>query len=157
MDIKLKTEKGTFKYRVGAIIIHDGKLLAVHDDISPYYYPIGGKVKLHETAENAILREIKEELNVDTEIIRPLWICQNLFTEDVTSERFHELCFFFLIDVSNTDLLSRGNKFVMLEGERTNTFEWLNVSELKNLYFHPDFIKTELQNLPANLKLITVD
>ncbi len=38
MDIKLKTEKGTFKYRVGAIIIHDGKLLAVHDDVSPYYY-----------------------------------------------------------------------------------------------------------------------
>lgn len=156
MDIQLKTENGIFKYRVSAIIIHDGKLLAVHDDISPYYYPMGGKVKLHETAEDAILREIKEELGVDAEIIRPLWICQNLFTEDVTKERFHELCFFFLIDITKTDLLSRGNKFVMSEGERTNTFEWLQISELEKMYFHPDFIKTEIQKLPKSLKLLTV-
>jgi ADP-ribose pyrophosphatase YjhB (NUDIX family) len=33
-------------------------------------------VTLHEKAENAVLKEIKEEQEVDAEIIRPLWFHQ---------------------------------------------------------------------------------
>ena len=59
MDISFKTEDGRFNYRVCAIIIHDGKILAMKNERTPYYFLPGGRVGLHETAEVAVLRELK--------------------------------------------------------------------------------------------------
>ena len=53
MDISFKTEEGRFNYRVCGIIIHDNKILAMHDEKSPYYYLPGGRVQLNETVEEA--------------------------------------------------------------------------------------------------------
>ena len=103
MDITFKTEEGRFNYRVCAIIIHDGKILAMHDERSPYFYLPGGRVALHETAEVAVLRELKEEFDIDAGIVRPLWLNQSFFTEDVSKEKYHELCLYFLVDVTKTD------------------------------------------------------
>lgn len=155
MDIVLKTENGRFNYRACAIILNNNKILAMTDENAPYYYLIGGKVELHETAENAVLRELKEEMNVDAEIVRPLWVCQNFFTEKVNKDRYHELCFYFLVDISKTVILEKGNKFVLREGKHTLTFEWLNLSELNEKNLVPEFIKKEILNLPKTLKLIT--
>lgn len=55
MDLTFKTDQGRFNYRVCAIIIHDGKILSMHDECSPYYYLPGGRVDLHETAEKTDL------------------------------------------------------------------------------------------------------
>ena len=155
MDVVLKTENGRFNYRACAVILNDNKILAMTDENVPYYYLIGGKVELHERAENAVLREIKEEMNIDAEIVRPLWACQNFFTEKVNKDRYHELCFYFLVDISKTDILEKGNKFVLKEGKHTLTFEWLNISELNDKYLVPEFIKKEIFDLPQTLKLIT--
>lgn len=87
MDVTFKTPEGRFNYRVCAILLHDGKLLAMHDEVSPYYYLPGGRVLLHETAEEAIVRELREELGVEAAIVRPLWLCQSFFTEDVKQEK----------------------------------------------------------------------
>ncbi len=153
MDISFKTEQGRFNYRVCAIIINENKLLAMHDENSPYYYLPGGRVALHETAENAVLREVNEELNIDAKIIRPLWINQGFFTEDVTGEQFHELCIYFLLDVSKTNLFERGNKFRGAEQHHIHDFEWLPFEQLKNEYLYPLFIKEQIYNLPQNLIL----
>ena len=155
MDVVLKTENGRFNYRACAVILKDNKILAMTDENAPYYYLVGGKVELHETAENAVLREIKEEMNIDAEIVRPLWVCQNFFTEKVTKDRFHEICFYFLVDIPKSVILEKGNKFVIKEGKHTLTFEWLNIDELSDKYIVPEFIKKEIVNLPKSLKLIT--
>ena len=52
MDISFKTEEGRFNYRVCGIIIHNNKILAMHDERSPYYYLPGGRVQINETAED---------------------------------------------------------------------------------------------------------
>ena len=62
MDITFLTDTGRFNYRVCAVMLNENKILAMQDERSPYYYLPGGRVSLHETAENAVLREIKEEL-----------------------------------------------------------------------------------------------
>lgn len=46
MDISFKTGNEKFNYRVCAIIVHDEKILAMHDERSPYFYLPGGRVKL---------------------------------------------------------------------------------------------------------------
>lgn len=50
MDISFKVNNEKFNYRVCAMIISDNKILAMHDERSPYFYLPGGRVELGETA-----------------------------------------------------------------------------------------------------------
>ena len=53
---------------VGAIIEKDGKILLAkrnHEPFKDYWYLPGGHVEIGETAEQAIIREVKEETNLD--------------------------------------------------------------------------------------------
>ena len=155
MDITFPTLQGRFNYRVGALIISGDKILAMHDERSPYYYLPGGRVALHETAQSTVLREIKEELEIDAKIIRPLWFNESFFVEDVSRKKYHELCVYFLIDVSETDLLSKGEKFTLHERHHTHDFEWLEFERLKSEYFYPLFLKEKIFDLPEHLELLT--
>ena len=155
MDISFSVDNGKFNYRVCAVIISDGKILAMQDERSPYYYLPGGRVKLHEAAEQAIVREVQEELNIEPKIIRPLWLNQGFFTEDVTGARFHELCLYYLVDISETDLLSQGKHFTMMESGRPHYYEWIPLSQLQEEYLYPLFIKEKIFNLPEQLTVLT--
>lgn len=155
MDITFKTDEGIFNYRVCAIIVNDGKLLAMKNERSPYYYLPGGRVHMNETAEAAVLRELKEELDIDAEIIRPLWLAQSYFDEDVTKQKFHELCLYFLVDADKTDLLNKGASFTLAERHHTHNFQWLKFECLENEYIYPLFIKKDIFNLPKNFTLRT--
>ena len=155
MDISFQIETDKFNYRVGGMILSNGKILAMHDQRSPYYYLPGGRVKLGETAEAAVLRELREELNITARIQRPLWLHQSFFTEDVDHLRYHELCLYFLIDVSATDLLERGPAFSSSEAGHVHTFEWLPFEALRQEYFYPLFLKEAIFDLPETLTLLT--
>ena len=83
MDITFETEAGRFNYRVCAVLLDRGRILAMHDERSPYFYLPGGRVRMGERAEDAVLREVREELGIEARILRPLWLSQSFFTEDV--------------------------------------------------------------------------
>lgn len=59
---------------VAAIIISDGKILCVQRNINKYEYISkkfefpGGKIEISETKEQAIVREIQEELKMNIEV-----------------------------------------------------------------------------------------
>ena len=154
MDITFKTERGNFNYRVCGIIVHDGKILAMKNGRTPYYFLPGGRVQLGEAAEDAVLREMREELEIDAKIVRPLWFNQGFFTEDVTGEQFHEICLYFLMDISHTDLLSRGERFTMDENGQQHHFEWLEFDRLKDEYFYPIFLREKIFELPEELTIL---
>ena len=153
MDISYISGSDKFNYRVCALFISDGKLLAMHDERSPYYYLPGGRVKLGETAEQAVLREVSEELEITAAIVRPLWLNQSFFTEDVDHLHYHELCVYFLMDISQTDLLSKGDRFTLRERQHVHDFEWLPFERLAQEYFYPIFLKTAIFDLPDHFTL----
>lgn len=155
MDISFKADNGKFNYRVCAMILHNGHILAMHDERSPYFYLPGGRVAVGETAEEAVIREVQEELHITPKIQRPLWLNQAFFTEDVDNQKYHELCIYFLMDISGTDLLSRGNIFTSREGPRTHTFEWLPFERLQEEYFYPLFLKKDIFHLPETFTIRT--
>lgn len=155
MDISFKSGNEKFNYRVCAMMIFDGRILAMHDERSPYYYLPGGRVGLGETAEAAVIREVQEELGVTPRIARPLWLNQAFFTEDVDGIRYHELCIYYLMDISGTDLLERGDTFTTNEGCRIHRFEWLEFPRLKEEYFYPLFLKEAIFNLPGEFTIRT--
>lgn len=53
-----------FNFRTAAIIVQNGKLLVTKDDSAEHYYLPGGRVTMREKAEDALTRELKEELGV---------------------------------------------------------------------------------------------
>lgn len=150
MDISFKTDHGRFNYRVSAVIIRDNCLLTMQDNAYSYSYLPGGRVKMGETTDAAMQREMREELHADLPIIRPLWFCQDFFTEEETAERFHEICIYYLLDGS---MLPEGD-FSYAEGDRLNRFHWTHLHELKGLHFYPGFIKTHIHSLPDHLEMI---
>lgn len=152
IDCAFRTEEGRFYYCVRAVIIRNGKLLAMHDDVSPYYYLVGGKVGMGETAEEAVLREVKEELGVEARIERALWLAQNFYTEKVKNERYHELGLYFLLNVNDDELTE--DEFTVKEGKHTLRFEWLPFEKLQDEYFYPTFLKSKIFDLPKRLEML---
>lgn len=155
MDLTFRVGDKKFNYRVCAIILSGEKILAMHDERSPFFYLPGGRVEMGETAEHAVIRELWEELGITAEIVRPLWLNQAFFNEDVDHLDYHELCIYFLMDISKTPLLSRGETFVFHEGKHTHKFEWLEFDRLKEEYFYPTFLKEEIYHLPETFCIRT--
>lgn len=155
MDLSFATKEGKLNIRACAVILHKGRILAMRDERSPYYYLPGGRIQMGETAEEAVLRELLEELAIEASIERPLWLNQAFFTEDVDRLRYHELGFYFLMDVTKSDLLSRGQTFLGAEKEHSHIFEWLPIEKLQELYFYPEFLKTSIVDLPPVFTLRT--
>lgn len=153
MDITFKTPEGGFNYRVCAVMVHEGRLLAMHDGRTPHYYLPGGRVKLHEGAEAALRRELSEELGIKADIKRPLWLNQGFFTLDGTDCRFHEICIYFLVEPDD-GLLARGESFTCQEDGQTLRFDWLDFSQLEKEYFYPLFLKKKIFSLPEQFTLI---
>ena len=155
LDITYISGGETFNYRVCAVILSDNKILAMRDERSPYYYLPGGRVRMGETAEHAVIREVEEELNVTPKILRPLWLSQSFFTEDVDQRKYHELCIYFLMDVSGTGLLEKGDRFTLYEGCHTHDFQWLAFERLSEECFYPVFLKTSIFDLPDHFTIRT--
>ena len=146
MDTTFHTKEGVFNYRVCGIIINNNKILVTKDNYSPYYYLPGGRLNLHESANDAIVREMNEELDITISPIRPLWLNESFYIEEQNNKRYHEICIYYLVDYSNSNLLARGDKFTKQEGDKTLFFEWIDFSKLKDMYIYPNFIKTEIFN-----------
>ena len=96
MDISFKVNNEKFNYRVCAMIISDNKILAMHDERSLLIF-ICQVVELNwEKQRNMLwLEKYKRSFCVTTKVIRPLWLNQAFFTEDVDKLNYHELCLYF--------------------------------------------------------------
>lgn len=95
------------KVGVGAVILDENKrILLVLRKKSPeagYWSLPGGKVEYMETVENAVIREIKEELGIDIEIERLLCVTNHI----VQSENVHWVAPTFVAHIINGNVQNR--------------------------------------------------
>ena len=154
-DISFKVDDKKFNYRVCGIIVRNGRILAKYNERLSHYALPGGRVQLGERAEDAIVRELNEELGIEAKIVRPLWLNQNFFSAEADRTDCHELCIYFLMDVSDNELPFKEDKFVLYEGGRRHMFEWLTFERLGGEHFYPIFLKKEIFNLPEQFTLRT--
>lgn len=155
MDLTFTTEQGLFNYRATAVITRNDKLLVMRDNSCSHYYLPGGRVKYNESVQDAILREIKEELGVDAKLIRPLWFAQMFFEFDESETHCHELSVYYLTKIPDDALSNLNVKYHGIEDEKEQTFEWVDINTLKSLNLYPLFIKDKILNLPNHPEFIT--
>jgi len=124
--------------RVSAIIVESEKILLIHR-IKPdndYFVLPGGSVEENEDNVGALIREIKEETNLEIEIDRLLWQVKNEFDERT------QYIYFVSRHTGNLELgspekerQSVDNKYVL---------EWHDINDLKTVKFFPSEIKTDI-------------
>ncbi len=152
MDITFKTPYGRFNYRVGAIIIHDGKVLLMRNPEVSYLYSVGGRVNYNETAEEAVIREALEETGVKLDVDRPVFFQEQFFNEEVTGEHFHEVAVYFLME--DSDALGNLRCNSVTERGVAEELIWIPLDELDQHYVVPVSVARELRNLPKHLTSI---
>ena len=152
MDISIKATANEFNYRVAAMIVHEAHILVMQDEGIPHDYLPGGRVHLHEPAETALSRELREELDIDIPPHQLTFIAESFFTIDST--RYHEMCLYFLMEAP-PELLIRGDRFTRVEGSEVHHFRWVKFEELRHLSFYPIFLKERIFTLPEHPEFIT--
>ena len=104
VDIKIYNDDLKFKFRVSGIIIYNKKVLVNQYGKKAYCLP-GGYVQIGENSECAIVRELKEETNLDFEIINFCGISENFFTNQ-RGQKTHEIDFYYYLKKVNQNLLN---------------------------------------------------
>lgn len=157
MDCCFKDGNNRFRYRACAIIIEDGDVLFAKNDSDDYYYSVGGGVKLGETVEEAVIREVKEETGIDYEIDRLAFFHENFFAGSGTLEGVvqHEICFYYLMK-------SKGEKQINCNSIATCGVKeemcWLPIKKLSEYKAYPEFFAEKLLNLKSEVEhIITKD
>jgi ADP-ribose pyrophosphatase YjhB (NUDIX family)/DNA-binding XRE family transcriptional regulator len=126
-DIKLNIKNVNFSYRVGGFLIKDNKILLTKRN-NKYTIP-GGHIRVNETSEEALIREFKEETNIDVEISNFVATLENFF--NLKGNDHHEIVIYYKLNILNEENI----KFTP-DQEKT-TFEWVKLEELNNIKLLP--------------------
>jgi len=119
---------------VGALIFRDGKLLIIRRGNPPYagYWSIpGGKVKWGESLEEALKREIREELSVEIEIEKLAGIVESIYRERDEVKYHYIIIDYFCRIVSGEPVAS----------DDALELRWISLEELSELDVTPTLLK----------------
>ena len=125
---------------VAGYIFHKDKFLLIHHRKLDLWLPVGGHINENETPDEALLREIKEEVGIDAEIINNNDLAvegnakKNLaipFNVNVHSAGDHEHCCFFYV--------CRANNINNLKiNDEIKNFGWFSKSDLSKEFIPAD-------------------
>ena len=142
-DMCVPCGEGFVNIRVGALILKDGKILMVESSRG-YLYSVGGRIKMGETAREAVVREVFEETGVVMPIKRLISVHENYFYGDMKTnldKLIYEVSFYFLMDVPKD--FEPVCSSVTEEGV-SESLKWVSPDTPQRMF--PDFFREEAEN-----------
>ena len=143
-DFRTKVGNTVFGVRATALIVEEGKLLVVEDEDG--FYTIGGAIQVGERTEEAVIREVKEELGVKAQARQLAFLVENRFEQ--AGVHFHNIEFHYLVDLLEDAPLT------MQEDERQLPCRWIALNQLHTVPLKPGFLKTVLPEWDGQLRHI---
>jgi ADP-ribose pyrophosphatase YjhB (NUDIX family) len=140
-----------FNYRVVGVAMRDGHVFLHQGKGESFWALPGGRAELGESAEQTLKREMREELQVEIEIVRLLWVVENFFRFD--EKHYHELSLYFLMRLPDeSKYLTQPGPYPCAEPDSNLIFQWFpnRMEVLAGLPVFPSFLQTELQQLPQS-------
>jgi len=147
-----------FSYRVAGVVIHENKVLVHQSIIDDFWSLPGGRCEFLEISKDALIREMKEEIGVEVEIIRPLYFVENFFYFE--QKNYHELSIFYLMEFnSDSKMIFENDTFYGKEHELGSEehalygkelkliFKWVNINTLERIRLYPLFLRKALKNI----------
>ncbi|MDX8047181.1 NUDIX hydrolase [Gracilibacillus sp. S3-1-1] len=153
MDVVCKKNEAVFNYRVAGIWIENGHVLLHRSANDKKWSLPGGRVALTEDSPTSLKREFLEELDIDVQIGRLIWVVENFFTYE--ENLFHEIGFYYTVTSDNHAMVIDQTPFYGAEGDRL-VFQWIPISQLKEVELYPAFLRTALTELPSHPEHIIV-
>lgn len=145
MDLKIKTEKEEFHVRTCGIIKQKDKFLIMRVNKTSYYHIPGGHIEIGEDSEQAVIREIKEEIGCDVQEAILFSIQENFWTR--SAKKCHGIEFYYIIKPKQQLQMQDYTRIENDKGEeKLLEFKWVTVEELKNIDLRPANIKDMLIN-----------
>lgn len=146
MDIKIEDEKSEFKYRASGIVTCEGKILIVDIRNRGYYVFPGGHVEFNETSMESVIREIKEEFNVDTEIVSSFALSENFF-ERKNNKKVHEISIYYILKPKGNYMIKKEEEHIYEKEDgyiNDLKFKWIDLNDIVKYDIRPKNIVEEL-------------
>ena len=116
---------------MGLFVSPDGRFLASpgYDSVKQqgYLRLLGGHIEFGERSDEALVREIQEEIEADCRIIALLEVVENSFVHE--GEPGQEVVFIYAAELTNLDFYSR-EKIPMNESDPNKVAVWTPVADL---------------------------
>ncbi len=144
-DISFKLPNITFNYRVGCLIKKDAYILLEENTDNNYYSFIGGRVKLGETSEDAIIREFFEETGLETSIVKCLGLVENFFTSRYTNGSCHEILILYELKFNHQEDYEK-DSIINKEASKTSKFKWILTENITEYNFKPSILANYLNH-----------
>lgn len=157
MDISIHSEKHNFKFRVGAFIVQNNKLLVVKSwRFDGFIFP-GGHVSFGETTLMALRREVKEEVGVEVDNCQLVCIHENLYkTKD--DKLFNEIAYYYKVTLKNTLPEHDFELQEMDHGElKTQRFHWVDLNAPIAEYIRPVIVLKKFLQHKNNIQAPVTD
>ena len=145
MDLKIKTEKEEFHGRTCGIIKQGNKFLIMRVNKTSYYHIPGGHIEIGEDSEQAVVREIKEEIGCDVQETSLFSIQENFWVRN--AKKCHGIEFYYIIKPKQQLQMKDYEKIENDKGEENLLeFKWVTAEELKDIDLRPINIRDMLIN-----------
>jgi 8-oxo-dGTP pyrophosphatase MutT (NUDIX family) len=145
-----------FNLRIVGIAIEDGRVLLHQFEGDDFWALPGGRGELLEPANETLRREMQEELGIEVDVVRLLWLVENFF--EYQGLQYHELGLYFLMHLPpDWPLRTSETPFAGHEGHLRLTFRWFPLDELEQIVLVPSFLPTALQDLPTTVQHVVHD
>ena len=146
-DFRTKVGNTVFGVRATALIVQNRKLLVTKD--KGKYYTIGGAIQVNESTEDAVVREVREELGVKAQAGQLAFVVEIILNKDGVS--YHNIEFHYLVDLLEDAPLT------MQEDEKRQPCEWIDIDKLEGINLVPVFLKTALPDWDGQLRHIHLE
>ena len=146
-DFRTKVGNTVFGVRATALIIQNRKLLVTKD--KGKYYTIGGAIQINESTEDAVVREVREELGVKAQAGQLAFVVENRFEQDGVS--YHNIEFHYLVDLLEDAPLT------MQEDAKQLPCRWIALDDLQTVDLKPAFLKTAIPEWDGQLQHIHLE